>query len=114
MRSEIPVTTKDDAFDTAVSEIHSEEQRAIRSFLTGDSNRLGDVDTSVQCNRSDIRAALLPIWIATYTFKGQSMRLLVNGQTGSVGGEIPRDWKKIGLLIAGVVIIGLIAVGALQ
>ena len=113
-RSEIPVTTKDDAFDTAVSEIHSEEQRAIRSFLTGDSNRLGDVETSVQCNRSDIRAALLPIWIATYTFKGQSMRLLVNGQTGSVGGEIPRDWKKIGLLIAGVLIIGLIVAGALQ
>ena len=46
-------------------------------------------------------AALLPIWIATYTYKGQSMRLLVNGQTGTVGGEIPRDWKKIAILIIG-------------
>lgn len=113
-RSEIPITTKDDAFDTAVSEIHSEEQLEIRSFLTGDSNRLGNVDTTVQCNRSDIRAALLPIWIATYSFQGQSMRLLVNGQTGSVGGDIPRDWKKIGLLIAFLLIIGLIFAGLLQ
>ncbi len=99
-RSEIPVTTKDEAFDTAVSEIYSEERVAIRSFLTGDKARLGDVDTNVSCNRSDIRAALLPIWIATFQYKGESLRLLVNGQTGSVGGDIPKDWVKIGLLIA--------------
>ena len=113
-RSEIPITTKDDAFDTAVSEIHSEEQSAIGAFLTGDSNRLGNVDTTVQCNRSDIRAALLPIWIATYSFQGKSMRLLVNGQTGSVGGDIPRDWKRIVLLIAIVLIVGFIFVGIMQ
>ena len=97
-----------------MAEIHSEEQGAIRYFLTGDSNRLGNVETSVQCNRSDIRAALLPIWIATYSYKGQSMRLLVNGQTGSVGGDIPRDWKKIGFLVVGLLIIGAIIMGALQ
>lgn len=113
-RSEIPVTTKDDAFDTAVSEIHGAERIAIRSFLTGDSHRLGDVETKVECKRSDIRAALLPIWIATYTFKGQSMRLLVNGQTGTVGGEIPRDWKKIVILIIVFLLVGAAIVGIMQ
>ena len=113
-RSEIPVTTKDDAFDTAVSEIYEEERVAIRTFLTGDSNRLGDVETKVECNRSDIRAALLPIWIATYSFKGHSMRLLVNGQTGAIGGEIPRDWKKIAILVVGALFVCASLVGVLQ
>ena len=108
-RSEIPVTSKEDAFDTAVTEIHDEEKYAIRNFLTGDTNRLGNVETKVQCDRSDIRAALLPIWIATYSYKGQSMRLLVNGQTGTVGGEIPRDWTKIAIIIiASLLFVGVI------
>lgn len=38
---------------------------------------------------------LLPIWIGTYHFKGQEFHLLVNGQTGKVGGEKPRDNFKI-------------------
>jgi hypothetical protein len=40
---------------------------------------------------------LLPIWIGTYRFKGQEFHLLVNGQTGKVGGKKPRDTTKITL-----------------
>ena len=38
---------------------------------------------------------LLPIWIGTYHFKGQEFHLLVNGQTGKVGGKKPRDTFKL-------------------
>ncbi len=113
-RSEVPITTKDDAFHAAVAELHAEEQRAIKGFLTGDSNRLGNVETNVQCNRDDIRAALLPIWIATFTFQGKSLRMLVNGQTGIVGGDIPRDWKRIAFIIGGILILLLIIGGLAQ
>ena len=40
---------------------------------------------------------LLPIWIGTYYFQGQEYHLLVNGQTGKVGGGKPRDSMKIGM-----------------
>jgi hypothetical protein len=38
---------------------------------------------------------LLPIWIGSYYFKGQAYQLLVNGQTGKVGGVKPRDNMKL-------------------
>ncbi len=50
---------------------------------------------------------LLPIWIGTYTYQGESYRVLVNGQTGKVGGEKPRDWvKQIGIWLI-VLLLGL-------
>ena len=113
-RSEIPTTTKDEAFDTALADIHAEEQSAVYATLTGDRHRLGNVQTEVECKRENIRAVLLPIWIATFSYKGKTLRLLVNGQTGLVGGDIPKDWVKINLLIGVVLVIALVIVGLAQ
>lgn len=52
---------------------------------------------------------LLPLWVATYTYQGKEYRLLVNGQTGRVGGKKPRDNLKALMVTA----IGLILLGAL-
>ena len=38
---------------------------------------------------------LLPIWIGTYYYQGTEFHLLVNAQTGKVGGVKPRDTFKI-------------------
>ena len=38
---------------------------------------------------------LLPLWVGVYNFQGKSFRLLVNGQTGKVVGEKPRDSLKL-------------------
>ena len=38
---------------------------------------------------------LLPVWIGTYKFQGEEYHLLVNGQTGKVGGHKPRDTVKV-------------------
>ena len=38
---------------------------------------------------------LLPVWIGTYQFQGKEFHLLVNGQTGKVGGFKPRDTTKV-------------------
>jgi DNA-directed RNA polymerase subunit RPC12/RpoP len=45
---------------------------------------------------------LLPVWIGTYHFNDQEFHVLVNGQTGKVGGKKPRDVFKLvfALLIA--------------
>lgn len=41
------------------------------------------------------RHILLPLWIGAYRFRGKEYHLLVNGQTGKVGGDKPRDVVKL-------------------
>ena len=38
---------------------------------------------------------LLPIWVGTYHYKEQEFHVLVNGQTGKVGGIKPKDSVKV-------------------
>jgi ribosomal protein S27AE len=38
---------------------------------------------------------LLPLWVGAYNYQGKSYRLLVNGQSGKVAGEKPRDNLKM-------------------
>jgi hypothetical protein len=40
---------------------------------------------------------LLPLWVGAYTYQGKSYRLLVNGQTGKVAGDKPRDNFKLAM-----------------
>lgn len=47
---------------------------------------------------------LLPVWIGSYQYRGKDYRILINGQTGKVSGEKPRDaFKTIGIILAVVV-----------
>lgn len=56
---------------------------------------------------------LLPLWVGTYRFHGKTYRLLVNGQTGRVAGNKPRDELKVAMFAIGglllVVLAGLAA-----
>ena len=51
---------------------------------------------------------LLPLFVGNYHYKGVEYHLLVNGQTGKVGGVKPRDRIKVGMLLAGVGLIVLL------
>jgi DNA-directed RNA polymerase subunit RPC12/RpoP len=51
------------------------------------------------------RLVLLPLWVGAYAYRGKTYRVLVNGQTGTVAGDKPRDWVKVGLVAAGVLIL---------
>ncbi len=46
------------------------------------------------------RLVLLPLWVGSYRYGERTYQLLVNGQTGEVAGDQPRDPIKIGLAIA--------------
>jgi len=46
------------------------------------------------------KLVLLPLWVGTYHYRGKRYRLLINGQTGKVGGEKPTDTVKVvGLIL---------------
>jgi hypothetical protein len=47
---------------------------------------------------------LLPLWVGSYRYHNQEYRLLVNGQTGKVGGEKPRDGIKVGAFVLSVLL----------
>jgi predicted RNA-binding Zn-ribbon protein involved in translation (DUF1610 family) len=58
------------------------------------------------------RYILAPVYINTYQYDGKSFQVMVNGQTGSIGGQRPVDWNKVWLAIAAIlspgVLLGLI------
>ena len=37
------------------------------------------------------KLVLLPVWVGSYTYEGKSYAVLVNGQTGAVAGDVPRN-----------------------
>ena len=47
---------------------------------------------------------LLPLWVGSFTYRGQVYRMLVNGQSGKVGGNKPRDPAKFWMITLGVII----------
>jgi hypothetical protein len=55
-------------------------------------------------NWSDMtfKYVLLPLWVGTYHYQGKPYRVFVNGQTGKVSGERPRDLLKTILIITSV------------
>ena len=46
---------------------------------------------------------LLPLWIGTYHYQGKEYKVYVNGQTGKVTGEKPRDLLKTVLIVTSVI-----------
>lgn len=56
-------------------------------------------------NWSDMtfKNVLLPLWIGTYNYQGKEYKVYVNGQTGKVTGEKPRDLLKTILIITTII-----------
>ena len=82
-------------------------ERDVKFDIGGDRQRIQDIDTSVK--DVTFKHILLPVWLATYKYRGRSFRFVVNGRTGRVQGERPYSaWKiffavLLGLIIAGTV-----------
>jgi DNA-directed RNA polymerase subunit RPC12/RpoP len=89
----------------ASQNIDSKERSKCSAAVPGDTHRFLRVHTS----HSNIKYKhiLLPIWVASYLYKGKPYNFLVNGQTGELQGYAPISWIKVGLVAAA--IIGIIA-----
>lgn len=56
--------------------------------------------------------ALLPVWVYSYSFRGEIYPFHVNGQTGKVIGKAPISWGKV-CIYGGTVLIGTMLIGML-
>lgn len=100
LMAEVPSVDHAEAARVAAEELERVERVAISRFLPGDTSRSLSSTSDVAVDA--VRLVLLPVWIATYRWKGQVLRLTVNGQTGEVVGKVPRSWAKIAALVVAI------------
>jgi hypothetical protein len=106
--AEAPTVPRGEAHEVANQELANEENKAIARFLPGDT--CTDVENTTSLNVTDLKLVMLPVWIGTWRYKDEPLRLLVNAQTGEVVGKLPTDWLKVALVVlAGLVVGGVFA-----
>jgi hypothetical protein len=100
--AELPSVDRGQANQTAAEELRDLEAARIQSsFLPGDVHTVKQISSAVDIERCQI--VLLPVWMSSFKHKGAVHRLLVNGQTGEVIGQVPKSVAKIALAVLGAV-----------
>ena len=102
--------SRDEGFRIGRDEAMDKVADKLRNFLPGDSSTLVDFDTSFSEENTDL--VLLPVYVFAARYGAdQTLRILVNGQTGEVQGDIPKSMVKIAVAV--LLSLGLIALIAL-
>ncbi len=94
-------------WDIAKGNILSKERSRCAAEVPGDTHRFLRVNTSF--SNITYKHILLPVYVASYNYKGKTYHFLINGQTGELQGYAPISWLKVAAVIAAVAgIVGLI------
>ena len=84
-------------------------ENALRETVTGYGTCVTD-RTDIRLHRGKVHYALLPVWMLSTKWNGESFLFAMNGQTGKLVGDLPTDrgryWSTFGA-IAGVVTVAL-------
>ncbi|WP_201755411.1 hypothetical protein [Paenibacillus glycinis] len=100
-------------WDAARSRVDDTLNGEIRRKIGGDELRNLSIDTRYY-DRS-YKHILLPIWNANYRYKEKSYRYMVNGETGSVTGRVPKSaWKITLFVLFWVLVVGAIVFAVVQ
>jgi hypothetical protein len=101
--SEEPSLTVDACRALARDEARARIDGLLRRFLPGDAVRSLKHQTRFRAESLDL--TLLPLWVfaVRYHPARPPIRLLVNGQTGTVHGAAPVSWAKVATIAAAVV-----------
>lgn len=84
-----------DGWTYAKNRINDTLESEIKAEIGGDEIR--NLSISTRYSDRTYKHILLPIWTATYSYNGKTYRYMVNGETGSVSGHVPRSALKITL-----------------
>jgi hypothetical protein len=107
--SEEPTLTPHECGQLARTEAFEGINQALRQFMPGD--RVSSLEHETQFVDESLELALVPVWVCAVRYHPQKppLRILVNGQTGKVGGKIPFSWARLGLRVTvGLIIAGLV------
>lgn len=99
----------DDSRDRADARCRETLAQALRDTVTGYGTCATD-HTDICLHRGKVHYALLPVWMLSTKWNGESFLFAMNGQTGKLVGDLPTDrgryWGTFGA-IAGVVTVAL-------
>ena len=90
-------------------------ENALRETVTGYGTCVTD-RTDIRLHRGKVHYALLPVWMLSTKWNGESFLFAMNGQTGKLVGDLPLDkglyWKHFAA-ITGLCMLGVMAAGLL-
>ncbi|WPB77467.1 hypothetical protein KYC5002_51875 [Archangium violaceum] len=105
--AEEPSLAREECLRMARNEAMEKVKQRLDAFMPGDSHRMQDVDT--QLGEESLEVCLVPVWVlaARYDPKQPPLRVVVNGQSGEVHGEVPISWVKVVLTVVVVAVLAL-------
>ncbi len=113
--AEEPSLTREQSLEHARGEARDQVGRKLHAFMPGDSFHDLQATTTLEDEAMDL--VLAPVWVCAVRWHAgrPPIRLLVNGQTGKVAGEVPVSWTKVAAVVgAGLALVALLVlVGAL-
>ncbi len=96
----------EDAWAMARQTMRDDTKKKCRAQAS--TNKIRNFSMQLDFQEESWRYILLPVYINTYYFENKPFQLLMNGQTGTIAGQRPADWRKIGLFAAGLILPGLL------
>ncbi len=96
-RSEIYQVTVDQGFLQAENIMETKINQSIRYDIGGDHQRILSVHTQHQ--GTTFKHVLLPVWSAAFNYRGKTYRYVINGRNGTIQGERPYSYIKIGIAV---------------
>ena len=101
---DIPLET---AWDQGKADMRERSKNQCRKSIH--SSHVRNFSMAADFNEEAWRFILLPVYLTAYRYEERVFQILVNGQTGAIGGQKPVDWWKIWLVIAVMLLPGLAA-----
>lgn len=113
--SEEPSLDREASLELARGEARDQVARRLHAFMPGDSHHGLQATTTLDDESMDL--VLAPVWVCAVRWRTDRppLRLVVNGQTGKVAGDVPVSWTKVATVVgAGLALVALlILLGAL-
>lgn len=86
--------TKDDVFPEIKSRVEKAVTVTLRESIQGYST-VSVKNAHIQIHKSRFHYTLMPVWMLTYLYKGETYLFAMNGQTGKLYGRLPLDKGKV-------------------
>lgn len=67
-------------------------------------DEVGQVQLDTSFSEITYKYLLLPVWLSSFTYQGKVYQIMINGQTGRVGGRTPISWVRVALAVLSVVL----------
>lgn len=90
-----------ESIDDAKAKMEGVIEDTVRVDIGGDKQRIKSM--SVDFNNVKFKHLLLPVWISAFKYNNKVYQFVVNGRTGQVIGEYPKDKTKILMLVVAII-----------